>query len=363
MNNNIKVSIITVCYNSAETIRRTIESVLGQTYQNIEYIIVDGNSKDDTMSIIEEYRDKIACVVSKPDKGLYHAMNRGIMLSTGDIIGIINSDDWYAEQAVDDVVECFMHENCELVYGKCTKVFQDGVYQECDCGDAKDLCYKMSIFHPAVFVKKEVYEQYGIFNQKYKIAADYELLCRFFDSGVKMSKLEKNIAFFTMNGISNVSYSEAVNESEEIALRNWDGKSIEVRKKIDGYISCRKKFARTKMLMNELGSSIRLDLAFPSRCQEKCVIFGAGTCGIQVAEFFNNRDCPVECFIDNDSSKWGQVVAGLVIRKPDVLLEEKRNVIIANLYHEEEISFQLQAMGYRQGCDFETIGNLLEKLK
>lgn len=80
---SVKVSIITVCYNSKKTIRRTIESVLGQTYKNIEYIIVDGDSTDGTMSVISEYQDQIACVVSKPDHGLYHAMNRGIMLSTG----------------------------------------------------------------------------------------------------------------------------------------------------------------------------------------------------------------------------------------------------------------------------------------
>lgn len=228
---SVKVSIITVCYNSKKTIRRTIESVLGQTYKNIEYIIVDGDSTDGTMSVISEYQDQIACVVSKPDHGLYHAMNRGIMLFTGEIIGILNSDDWYAEHAVEDVVGCFMREKCELVYGKYTKVFPNGVYQECDSGDAADLYYKMSISHPTVFVKREIYEQYGIFNQKYRIAADYELLCRFYDCGVKMSGLQENIAYFTMSGLSNAFYSETVEETEKIALKYWDGESIEKRTK------------------------------------------------------------------------------------------------------------------------------------
>lgn len=91
----MKVSIVTVCYNSAATIRDTIESVLAQDYADIEYIIVDGASKDNTLSIVNEYRDRIATVISEPDKGIYDAMNKGILAATGDVVGILNSDDFY----------------------------------------------------------------------------------------------------------------------------------------------------------------------------------------------------------------------------------------------------------------------------
>ncbi|MCF5518200.1 glycosyltransferase family 2 protein, partial [Pseudomonas sp. PA-3-6E] len=104
----MKISIVTVSYNSATTIRDTIESVLSQDYENIEYIIVDGASKDSTMEIVNEYADKISKVVSEPDKGIYDAMNKGISLATGDVIGILNSDDFYeSNQAISSVVEKF----------------------------------------------------------------------------------------------------------------------------------------------------------------------------------------------------------------------------------------------------------------
>ncbi|MFM7725108.1 MAG: glycosyltransferase, partial [Flavobacteriales bacterium] len=96
----MKVSIITITYNSAETLEDTIQSVLSQDYPNVEYIIVDGSSKDDTLAIVERYRKSIAVVLSEPDKGIYDAMNKGVRLATGDVIGILNSDDFYADSTV-----------------------------------------------------------------------------------------------------------------------------------------------------------------------------------------------------------------------------------------------------------------------
>ena len=115
----IKVSIITVCYNSAATIRRTIESVLRQTYQNIEYIIVDGASKDETLSIIEEYRDALGQrlrLVSEPDQGIYDAMNKGIRMAEGTLIGILNSDDFYEPMAVEHIVNAMTDEKYQILY-------------------------------------------------------------------------------------------------------------------------------------------------------------------------------------------------------------------------------------------------------
>ena len=118
--NNIKVSIITVCFNSEKTIRRTIESVLYQTYPNIEYIIVDGKSTDGTVDIVKEYLpafQKRLRYVSERDKGIYDAMNKGIRLSAGDVIGIINSDDFYEPDAVENIVKYADRGSCQVLYG------------------------------------------------------------------------------------------------------------------------------------------------------------------------------------------------------------------------------------------------------
>lgn len=121
-----KVSIITVVYNGAGTIEQTIKSVLGQTYKNIEYIIIDGASTDGTQQIVEKYVDKIAYYVSEKDEGLYYAMNKGIGKATGEIIGIINSDDWYDINAVKNIVGLFSKKDAEVVYGNTIVVAEDG---------------------------------------------------------------------------------------------------------------------------------------------------------------------------------------------------------------------------------------------
>ena len=126
--NNIKVSIITVCFNSEKTIRRTIESVLYQTYPNIEYIIVDGKSTDGTVDIVKEYLpafQKRLRYVSERDKGIYDAMNKGIRLSAGDVIGIINSDDFYEPDAVENIVKYADRGSCQVLYGYCNWFYRN----------------------------------------------------------------------------------------------------------------------------------------------------------------------------------------------------------------------------------------------
>ena len=125
----MKVSIITVCYNSAKTIKRTIKSVAEQDYEEIEYIIIDGGSTDGTLDIIDRYKDKISVLVSEPDEGIYDAMNKGIARATGDIIGFMNSDDWYADGAIVAIAEAFKKTEAEIVYGK-TIISENGIFRE-----------------------------------------------------------------------------------------------------------------------------------------------------------------------------------------------------------------------------------------
>jgi glycosyltransferase involved in cell wall biosynthesis len=180
----MKISIITVCYNSAATLKDAIESVLWQDYDDIEYIIVDGNSSDGTCDIIQSYGQKITKWISEPDKGIYDAMNKGIAMATGDVIGILNSDDFYVNnEIVSKVATAFNNEDIDATFadlifvdpGNLNKVVR--TYSSRRWNPAK-FAWGFMPAHPTVFVKRKYYEQFGLFETDYKIAADYEILIR-----------------------------------------------------------------------------------------------------------------------------------------------------------------------------------------
>lgn len=185
----IKISIITVCYNSAATIETTILSVKNQIYENIEYIIVDGGSKDDTLNIIKKYEPKFEgrmFWISEPDKGIYDAMNKGVKLVTGDVIGLINSDDFFCdEKALEKVVKVFSDRpEIDSVYADLFYVSQnntDKIVRKWVTGKQRSFNLGWHPAHPTLYLKKEVYEKFGSFNLDFKLAADFELMLRFFD--------------------------------------------------------------------------------------------------------------------------------------------------------------------------------------
>ena len=183
---NMKVSIITVVYNNVTTIAQAIESVLGQNYPDIEYIIIDGRSTDGTLSEIRKYEDRIARIVSEKDKGIYDAMNKGIRLATGDLIGILNADDFfYDQEVVSRVVDAF-HEDGALQATIGDIVFikdndHNRVLRHYSARNWRPSKFAWGYMppHPSFFCKKEVYESFGYHQTDYKIAADYEILIRF----------------------------------------------------------------------------------------------------------------------------------------------------------------------------------------
>lgn len=204
-NKGQKVSIITVCYNSAKTIRDTIESVLNQTYENIEYIIIDGVSQDGTMDIVSSYISKFQGrlkIISEPDKGIYDAMNKGILMCTGDIVGIINSDDWYEQDAVEKVCNAFSDiTDVSIVYGGIRYVrneMEDSIHFY-----SHNFLPERMISHPSCFVLKTVYDNIGIFNCKYKIVADYDLMLRAMEKGIKFYGIHEVLSNFRLGGASN----------------------------------------------------------------------------------------------------------------------------------------------------------------
>lgn len=180
----MKVSIITVSFNSAKTIADTIKSVLSQDFPQIEYIVVDGGSSDGTVEIIKQYEDQIAHWVSEKDRGMYDAMNKGIALATGDVIGILNSDDVYMNtHVVSELMELMQTKRAQVVFADLILVDQDNpqkVLRYYDSGHFHPNKFKYGWMpaHPTVFVKRELYEAVGHFSTTYQIAADYEMLIR-----------------------------------------------------------------------------------------------------------------------------------------------------------------------------------------
>lgn len=180
----MKISVITVCYNSAETIEKTILSVANQTYKNIEYIIVDGNSKDATLAIIKKNENTITKWVSEPDKGLYDAMNKGIAMATGDLIGVLNSDDVFnSETVIENLVDFHEKNDVDASVGNIIQHKKNGkivrLYSSKYWNPDK-LTIGFMPPHPSVFFKKELFEKFGNYDLGFKIGADYELITRFF---------------------------------------------------------------------------------------------------------------------------------------------------------------------------------------
>jgi len=180
----MKVSIITVCFNSAKTIEDTINSVLNQDYLDIEYIVIDGGSNDGTQDIIQKYHENIASWVSEPDLGMYDAMNKGIARATGEIIGILNSDDVYiSTQVVSQLINAMNDAKADIVFADLILVDPNNlnkVLRYYDSGRFKPSRFRWGWMpaHPTVFVKKKYYDKVGPFALDYEIAADYEMLIR-----------------------------------------------------------------------------------------------------------------------------------------------------------------------------------------
>ena len=215
------VSIITVCLNSEKHIRQTIESVLNQTYKNIEYIIIDGCSKDKTIGIIKEYKPLFEGRmkwVSEPDSGIYDAMNKGIRMANGEWIGILNSDDWYETDAIQSIVKTAnLNPEAEIIHGNINCVGEKGEIISIGDGGSKfeTLLVKglMPVSHPATFVKKEVYDSFGLFSLDYKIASDYEFILRCNEQRVKFFYINKILTNFRITGVSNTNVEITYKES------------------------------------------------------------------------------------------------------------------------------------------------------
>lgn len=181
----MKVTVITVVFNQKKHIQSSIESVLNQSYNNLEYIIIDGGSTDETIDVIKKYSDKISKYISEPDQGIYYAMNKGISLATGDIIGFLNADDFYSDKSViKKVVDAFKNNSVDSCYGDILYVKRNDITtitRNWKSGEFSIEKFKRGWFppHPTFFVKRNIYNKFGRFNTTFKFSSDVELMIRF----------------------------------------------------------------------------------------------------------------------------------------------------------------------------------------
>ncbi len=220
----MKISIVTACYNSASTIRDTLRTIQMQTHRNVEHIVIDGGSTDGTLDILEQNKQHIAYLTSEPDKGLYDAMNKGILKATGDVIGLLNSDDLFASsEALSRVVDALSDETVDACYGDLVYVDQANIGQVARYW--KSCAYKPELFgkgwvpaHPTFYVRKAVHEQHGmLFNVDYKLAADYDVLLRLlYTHKIKTAYIPEVMVKMRLGGATNKSLKNMVNQNKEI---------------------------------------------------------------------------------------------------------------------------------------------------
>lgn len=213
-NSNPLISIITISFNSIKTIERTILSVLNQTYKNIEYIIIDGGSTDGTVDIIKKYSDRISYWVSEKDEGISDAFNKGILASHGEIIGIINSDDWYENDALETIINLDNKNHADFYIGA-LKYWNNNKYiiEYPDPEYQKKIYYRMThINHPASFIKRKTYNDVGLFNTKYKYVMDRDLFIRISKCNKRGIFTNKIISNMLSGGVSLINEKETCKE-------------------------------------------------------------------------------------------------------------------------------------------------------
>lgn len=359
MENDVRVTIITVCKNSASTIEQTIQSVMEQTHKNIEYIVIDGKSTDGTLEIIEKYRFFISKFVSEEDSGIYAAMNKGIAMASGELIAFLNADDWYPKNTIDEVLNVLKNDNIDIVFGDIMVVSEQNimVHRKCKWEELEVMNYKMAVFHPATFVKRELFEKYGLFNTQYKIASDYDWMLRVYKKGATFGYCNKILCYFRRGGISTTKTGQCARETKDISSKSLTKEELVIySEQIENHFSesINKEY---KSRMEEIASTKYLDVVNKMIDQyvginEKIYLFGAGIYGQEALKWLIQIGIDVISILDNDEKKWNSNYCGIKIQSPQIAVCDRHIIFIASQYYCEEIRKQIEQYGYCEGIDY-----------
>lgn len=356
MSKALKVSIITVCLNSEKTIEKTIQSVLEQTYSNIEFIIIDGKSTDHTLEVIENYKENIDYICSEKDKGVYDAMNKGILHSTGELIAFLNSDDWYFADTVEKAVRIYQETSTDIVYGDYIFYYDSKEYYYTKCSKAlEELNFHMIFGHQAMFFKKELFNILGNYNTNYRIASDYDWLLRAYHKKIKFQYLPESLCFFRNGGLCTIQKIECAEEVRKIA-ESYD-KNKNWRDKILCNYEQNLSDAKWDIYINNVlkGSNReKFHTILYDYLEEKqaVFIFGAGQYGQQCIKWCRAMNIPILNIIDNSPNKKGTYIQGIEVIGLEKLELKKNKIIIATLNYTEQIAHQLESIGLEKGKDY-----------
>ena len=229
-----KISIVTITYNSEKTVEETIQSVVSQNYPNLEYLIIDGGSKDSTLDIVERYRNKISFVLSEPDKGISDAFNKGVKNATGEIIGIINSDDILLPSALQAIAD--EYESNVDVYRGNTIIWNLELNtnvsvppgMRCSVDDK----WGGGVNHPSTFITKRAYDKVGLYNTEYRYAMDVDILYRLYNEGLNFKRIDKDLAKFRLGGETSTLWTKKVKERYLIRRRKGASKLLAIKSNV-----------------------------------------------------------------------------------------------------------------------------------
>ena len=241
MKADLKVSVITVTFNSEDYISNAVDSVLGQSYENIEYIVIDGESTDKTVNILQSYEGRISKFISEKDTGIYDAMNKGISLASGDVVGILNSDDFYIDEfVIEKVVKEFEKKiDClyaDLVYVRSKNLSKVVRYYDSSHFSPSKFAYGWMPAHPTFFVKKDIYNKHGVFRTDLKIAADFDLMVRFlYTHNLVCSYMKEPIIKMRVGGVSTSFSSIWINNIEALRVCKDNGIKTNIFKILSKY--------------------------------------------------------------------------------------------------------------------------------
>lgn len=341
----MKISIITVCYNSERTIERAIKSVIAQQYNDLEYIIIDGDSTDSTCEVIRKYDKKITYWLSEPDAGIYDAMNKGIAVSSGDVVAFLNSDDWYENNTFSLIAEYFGENDVDMVSGSvcCVKNGQNSMIHSKKQDNVDGYFFNIEFPHPALFVKTDLFKKHGVFNYNYKIAADYDWMLRMCLAGANVLTVNDCFTFFSYGGVSTLRRYDALREQYKIALcamkyykKEYLEEKLREHYERELYFAKREKYYHWALQHNVSAIKMLLDTG------KRYYIWGVGERGKQCKDLFVHVNIDIVGFIDSYADV-SEYEGYCVLRPADI--ESNMVVCVTPKQYENEIMIQLREMG------------------
>ena len=358
MQANVRVSIVTVCYNEVSTIGRTIQSVLGQSYSDVEYIVIDGGSTDGTAEVISTFADSIAFFCSEPDCGIYDAMNKGTNVATGELIAFLNSGDWYPEDAVNTVVNAYIHSGADVIYGNMMYVDRSGkATLHKPSNPSNDFYTYMQLFHPSTFCKMILQKKYTM-DTHYQIASDYKFLLQLYHENKRFFYVDKILSWFYAGGVSNQKKYINAKETKSVSME-FIGKNHELMNQYADEVIKKYENAIFILLMRRAVKYGFLGKWWTKNFDRKksICLFGTGYISQCVSLSLLKAGIRVEAFFDNDISKQNKYLFGIRIFSPVTILQKSRcSIIIATRKFEQEIHDQLNRMNIPKENEIDIYG-------